>query len=122
MNNSIIIILALILFLLLILNHIKNTKVNNQSSTTSSTSSTTNKASCSQTKFGCCPDGINSKINYYGTNCPGYNPGPGYNPINPYPPGPGPLPPKPIGGCSGTRYGCCPNSIEAKIDTIGSNC
>uniref|UniRef100_A0A6C0ERV2 CC domain-containing protein n=1 Tax=viral metagenome TaxID=1070528 RepID=A0A6C0ERV2_9ZZZZ len=89
-------------------------------------------ANCSQTAFGCCPDGINSKMNFYGTNCPGYKPAPGYYPIpvqnvHPYPypepiPGPGPSPPKPIGGCSGTQYGCCPNNITPKINQQGSNC
>jgi hypothetical protein len=29
---------------------------------------------------------------------------------------------KPIGGCAGTRYGCCPNGITARINSIGSNC
>ena len=29
---------------------------------------------------------------------------------------------KPIGGCAGTRYGCCPNGITAKIDANGTNC
>jgi hypothetical protein len=69
---------------------------------------------------------INSKINFLGSNCPGYNPGPGY-PIQPTPipipiPGPGPTPPKPIGGCSGTRYGCCPNGNTPKFNDQGSNC
>ena len=27
-----------------------------------------------------------------------------------------------IGGCEGTRYGCCPDNITAKHDEIGSNC
>ena len=27
-----------------------------------------------------------------------------------------------IGGCSGTRYGCCPHSRKAKVDERGSNC
>ena len=31
---------------------------------------------CSLTKFGCCPDGLNSRVNYSGSNCPkSYNPG-----------------------------------------------
>jgi len=30
--------------------------------------------------------------------------------------------PYPIGGCSGTRYGCCPDNVNAKHDTVGSNC
>ncbi len=30
--------------------------------------------------------------------------------------------PSPIGGCSGTRYGCCNNNITPKKDEMGSNC
>lgn len=105
MESSIIIVLAIILLALIILNNIK---IN--------TSENTQKASCSQTTFGCCPNGIDSKINYYGTNCPGYNPGPGYMPS------PGLLPKKPIGGCAGTRYGCCPDNITPKLDPQGQNC
>jgi len=41
---------------------------------------------CANTRFGCCPDGINSKINFYGTNCPPYNAGPGYSTLPPPPP------------------------------------
>ena len=29
---------------------------------------------------------------------------------------------KQIGGCSGTRFGCCPNGVTSKINYIGSNC
>lgn len=120
MDTTIIIILGIILLTLIILNHI--TIVINEPDISS-----TSKASCSQTTFGCCPDGVNSKINFYGTNCPGYKTGPGYYPTPyvpppPPPPGPGPLPPKPIGGCAGTRYGCCPNNQTPKIDEQGSNC
>jgi hypothetical protein len=113
MDNTVIIILGIILLVLIILNHITIVQT-----------TTTSQANCSQTAFGCCPDGVNSKINFYGTNCPGYRPGPGYYPtpvVNPLP-GPGPLPPKPIGGCAGTRYGCCPNNQTSKIDEQGSNC
>ena len=110
MDNTIIIILGIILLVLIILNHITIVQTNSI------------QANCSQTTFGCCPDGVNSKVNFYGTNCPGYKPGPGYYPTPPPPPGPGPLPPKPIGGCAGTRYGCCPNNQTAKIDAQGSNC
>ena len=115
--NNIVIILAIILLILIILNHL-----------TIVTLPIPKQASCSQTLFGCCPDGVNSKINFYGTNCPSYHPGPGYPiiptplPTPPPPPGPGPTPPKPIGGCSGTRYGCCPNNSTPKIDDKGSNC
>lgn len=72
---------------------------------------------CSNTQYGCCPDGVNSKINYLGTNCPGYKPVP-----IPVPPKPIPVPPKPIGGCAGTIYGCCPNGITPKINQQGTNC
>lgn len=113
MDTILIIILACILLILIILNHITIVKTPNV------------QGNCSQTAFGCCPNGIDSKINYYGTNCPPYNPGPGYypnpQPYNP-PPGPPPLPPKPIGGCAGTRYGCCPNNMTPKINMQGSNC
>ena len=29
---------------------------------------------------------------------------------------------KPIGGCSGTRYGCCPNGVTARRNLAGINC
>lgn len=115
MDNTILIILGIILLVLIALNHI----------TIIQTTTTTSQGTCAETAFGCCPDGVNSKINFYGTNCPGYRPGPGYYPtpnIPPPPPGPGPRPLKPIGGCAGTRYGCCPNNQTPKIDTQGSNC
>mgnify|MGYP001291515026 FL=1 len=31
-------------------------------------------------------------------------------------------PHKRIGGCKGTRYGCCPHSRKARADKKGSNC
>ena len=80
MNTSLIIILAAILLILVVLNHI--------TIITTTTTTTEKQASCAQTAFGCCPDGVNSKINFYGTNCPKYNPGPGYSL---YPPPPPPL-------------------------------
>lgn len=107
MDTSIITVLGIILLVLIILNHI-NIRRN-----------IPNEASCSQTTFGCCPNGVDSKINYYGTNCPGYRPGPGYYPSRYIPP---PPPVKPIGGCAGTRYGCCPNNYTPKINEQGSNC
>jgi hypothetical protein len=72
MNKTIIFLLAIILLIFVILNNITivKTEVNGE-------------ANCSQTVFGCCPDGVNSKINFYGTNCPAYNPGPGYYPNKP---------------------------------------
>ena len=82
MNNKIIIILGIILLVFIILNHVTIVK------TTSS-----EQGNCSQTAFGCCPDGVNSKINFYGTNCPEYRPGPGYYPNRPpyVPPPPPPI-------------------------------
>ncbi len=108
MDSSVIIILAIALILLILLNHI----------TIMPAPIVPPYANCSQTMFGCCPDGVNSKINFFGTNCQGYRPSPTPEPI----PGPGPRPPKSIGGCAGTRYGCCPNNYTPKVDTQGSNC
>ena len=122
MDTTLIIVLAIILLILIILNNI---------TVVTTTTTTIPEAVCSQTTFGCCPNGVDSKVNFYGTNCPGYRPPPGY-PIQPnYPPqpptpvpvpAPQPNPPKPIGGCSGTQYGCCPNNYTPKINLQGSNC
>lgn len=71
-KSTIIIILAVILLILIILNNITIVK------TSGKDSDDEHQATCADTQFGCCPDGVNSKINYYGTNCPRYNPGPGY--------------------------------------------
>ena len=109
MNNKIIIILGIVLLIFIILNHI------------TIITTTSEQGNCSQTAFGCCPDGVNSKINFYGTNCPKYKPGPGYYPNRP-PYVQAPPPPKPIGGCVGTEYGCCPNNKTPKINQQGSNC
>jgi len=27
-----------------------------------------------------------------------------------------------IGGCAGTKYGCCPNSQIPKLNALGTNC
>ena len=71
MDTLLITILAIILLILIILNHITIVR-----------KPIVMQGNCSQTAFGCCPNGVDSKINYYGTNCPVYNPGPGYpNPI-----------------------------------------
>ena len=32
------------------------------------------------------------------------------------------VPVKTIGGCAGTRYGCCPNGVTPKANYLGSNC
>jgi hypothetical protein len=127
MDTSLIIILAIVLLILIVLNHI-----------TIITTSDVEQPNCSQTAYGCCPNGVDSKLNYYGSNCPGYKTSPGYTPPPPPPspyvppppqpvppppvPAPIPPPPKPIGGCAGTIYGCCADNVTAKIDTSGSNC
>lgn len=73
MNTTIIIVLALILLFLIILNHVSITLSSNNTQ-----QSNVKQGKCSQTAYGCCPDGVNSKIDFNGTNCPRYNPGPGY--------------------------------------------
>jgi len=43
--------------------------------------------------------------------------------IQPVPvPIPIPAPIKPIGGCAGTRYGCCPNGVNVRMNPAGTNC
>jgi hypothetical protein len=43
--------------------------------------------------------------------------------INTQPIKPVPVPvPSVIGGCAGTRYGCCPNGKTARINPAGTNC
>ena len=111
MNYIIIIILAIILLLIFALNKIQEYETYNKEIIIE-----TNR--CYKTQFGCCPDGVNSRIDYYGTNCPIYNPGPGYRIIS----GRHPIQPNPIGGCSGTRFGCCPNNVTAKMNPQGTNC
>jgi hypothetical protein len=76
MNNTIIVLLGITLIVLILLNSITIVRTTNLPQ----------QSNCSQTKFGCCPDGVNSRIDYYGTNCPGYRPGPGYPLYSPPPP------------------------------------
>ena len=103
MDTTLIIVLGIILLSLIILNNI--TVIPSPSPI----------GGCAGTQYGCCPDGITTKMNAYGTNCL----------PQPYPPPPPPLPPPPQpipGGCAGTRYGCCPNSTTPKINQQGTNC
>ena len=37
-------------------------------------------------------------------------------------PEPHPIPYEEVGGCRGTRYGCCPYNMTPKRDMNGSNC
>ena len=73
MDTTILIILGIILLCLVILNYITMLQ-----SSQDPVRKRPIRASCGQTTFGCCPDGVNSKINFYGTNYPTYKPGPGY--------------------------------------------
>ena len=99
---------------------------------------------------GLCNDGYTCKNDYWGSNCPyvkspsssssssslqqnsmhpyyiisadSYQPNQQNQPNQPIPQPP-PQPYQPVmGGCAGTRYGCCPNSNIAKRDSTGSNC
>ena len=130
MNYAIIITLGIILLLLFALNKIRESETSTQNKTIEI-------YNCPKTQFGCCPDGVKSRIDYFGSNCPIYNPGPGYTtpiltpnrhpefrPIPPRPIHPDPYNPvNPIiGGCAGTRYGCCPNNKTAKMNPQGTNC
>ena len=126
----IIITLVIILLLIFALNKIRYYETNSKNEKIEM-------YNCPKTQFGCCPDGVNSRIDYFGSNCPIYNPGPGYktpilnpnvhpvfHPIEPrpiYPDRYNPVNPI-IGGCSGTRYGCCPNNKTSKLNPQGSNC
>ena len=45
------------------------------------------------------------------------------HPVKPIPPPvPIPTPSSLIGGCAGTRYGCCPNGRTARVNPTGTNC
>ncbi len=111
----IIIVLGIILLILIILN---NTTFVKRSTITRTIES---RPSCTKTKFGCCPDGINSKVNFNGINCPKIkklHPNKiGANEINVNQIGA-----NQIGGCNGTRYGCCPDNRTPKMNPPGTNC
>ena len=91
METKWLIILTIILFILILLNHVS--LVITQPNPSTSEQSISNQfgymqtpktcsnlpGCCSLTQYGCCPDGINSRINQMGSNCPitysqGYNP------------------------------------------------
>jgi hypothetical protein len=73
MDETIIIGLAIILLLCIILYNLHSLKEQEYDQDYKNP-----QGNCSQTAFGCCPDGYNSKMNYDGSNCPAYNPDPGY--------------------------------------------
>ena len=83
---------------------------------------------CSGTKYDCCPNSIIAKIDKDGSNC-----GKSWNcdknrclelknETGDYKTLKDCQDKCKFGGCSGTKYDCCPNSIIAKIDKDGSNC
>ena len=74
-----IILLFLVLVILIILNQMENTATTTNTPTTTPTTTETPvsaydniQGTCADTHFGCCPDGINSKDNIFGSNCPSY--------------------------------------------------
>jgi hypothetical protein len=89
MDSKILIILAIILFILVILNHVsvvvtpssseKEYSPSEQFGYIQTPSNCSNvPGCCSLTQYGCCPDGVNSRTNALGSNCPttysmGYN-------------------------------------------------
>jgi hypothetical protein len=76
MDRSIVILLLIILMILVILNNLTINIIS--TSNGKSTDSSFNAVKCPLTVFGCCPDGVNSKIDWLGSNCPRFDPGPGY--------------------------------------------
>lgn len=77
MDRSIVILLLIILMILVILNNL-TINIISTSNGDKSTDSSFNAVKCPLTVFGCCPDGVNSKIDWLGSNCPRFDPGPGY--------------------------------------------
>lgn len=55
---------------------------------------------CAGTRWGCCDDGVTSRLDQNGSNCPAMV----------------------TTSCSGTRFGCCADGITAKAEPTGSNC
>lgn len=76
-QNIIFIILCVIILLFIWIKLIDNSNYIKNTSNTSSSSV----ASCSQTYYGCCPNGVDSKLNILGTNCPPYKVPNGNQPI-----------------------------------------
>jgi hypothetical protein len=89
MDSKLLIILAIILFILIILNHVsvvvtpsstQDDSVSQQFGYIQTPKNCSNvPGCCSLTQYGCCPDGVNSRADYLGSNCPktysqGYNP------------------------------------------------
>jgi hypothetical protein len=89
--NTILILFLVLVILFMILTHVNVDFYNYP---------TTMNGKCSETKFGCCPDGNNSKIDFNGTNCPPYNPGAGYYPSSTPVAGANPYTTTPVAGAN----------------------
>jgi hypothetical protein len=72
-----IMVLLLVLLLLLMLNYFSITVITDEQQYNNSQYKMP-QGNCGQTTYGCCPDGVNSKMGFNGNNCPKFNPGPGY--------------------------------------------
>jgi len=80
---------------------------------------------CRETLFGCCDDGVTTKRDPSGRGCP-YNPMPWNNRDNDHHYYPRHDERRrreyPIGGCSGTQYGCCDDMMTTRYNLNGTNC
>ena len=80
MDTGMIVVLLLVLLLLLILNYFSISVITDEQQYNNTNSPyKVPQGNCGQTAYGCCPDGVNSKLGFNGNNCPRYNPGPGYS-------------------------------------------
>jgi hypothetical protein len=105
---------------------------------TTNTTDTTDSETTETPNYGYCSDNVTVKMDESGSNCPVTKSWKHKGPyINAYaasgqnhsgyiikgPKGnifhtPVPV----VGGCASTQYGCCPDSVSAKVDANGSNC
>jgi hypothetical protein len=90
---------------------------------------------CAGTQYGCCPDNLTAKVDSDGSNCSSVNvwkySGPnvtayaasGPNKSGFIAKGPhGNIFYGTTSSCNLSQYGCCPDNVTAKTDSIGSNC
>lgn len=68
---------------------------------------------CAGTRWGCCPDGMRPRADPLGTNCDHTVPSYPVQPVRPIRPIPARVH-HTIGGCAGTRWGCCSDGVTAK--------
>jgi hypothetical protein len=77
MDAYIVIVLLLALLLLLMLNS-GSIRITTDDDNDPDRDDYEMQGNCAQTQFGCCPDGVNSKMNFRGLNCPRYHNNKGY--------------------------------------------